>query len=103
MEKGPGRAGSPAEVTVAVFLSVNHILVFAHTLGRSILTRVYGKTYVSYWVTDHANTGPLRVITAIFWRRVKGGADYLACPATIAQVGIDPDRLDYLLSYAHFL
>jgi hypothetical protein len=45
-EKIPGWAGSPAEVALVVFLSVNHIFVSARTFGFRILTRVYRKIYV---------------------------------------------------------
>jgi hypothetical protein len=74
-ENVPGWAGSPAEGTLVVFLSVNHIFISAHTFGWSILTRVYRNIYVFKWITNHPNTRPRRIIAAIFWRSVKGGAD----------------------------
>jgi hypothetical protein len=103
LENVPGRAGSPAEVALAVFLSVKHILVSASTFGFRILPRVNGKINVSDGVTNQPNTRPCRIIAAIFWLRVKGGADDLACPATIAFINIDLDQLDFLLNLAHFI
>ena len=55
------------------------------------------------WITNQPNTRPRRIIAAIFWVSVKGGADYLTCPATIAFIKIDLDCLDFLLNFAHFL
>jgi hypothetical protein len=54
-------------------------------------------------MTNQPNARPLRIIAAIFWVSVKGGADYLTSPATIAFINIDFDCLDFLLNFAHFL
>jgi hypothetical protein len=70
-ENVPGWAGSPAEVALVVFLSVNHIFVSAGTFGFSILTRVHRKIDVSQWFTNHPDTRPRRIIAAIFRFGVK--------------------------------
>jgi hypothetical protein len=70
-ENVPGWAGSPAEVALAVFLSVNYIFVSASTFGFRILTRVYRKIDISYWIPNQPNTRPRRIIAAIFRFGVK--------------------------------
>jgi hypothetical protein len=101
LENVPGWAGSPAEVALFVFLSVNHIFVSASTFGFSILARVYRKIDVPYGFTNQPNASPCRIIAAIFRVGVKGGANDLTCPATIALIKIDLDGLDFLLNLAH--
>jgi hypothetical protein len=102
-ENIPGWAGSPAEVTLAVFLSVNHIFVSASTFGFRILTCVNRKIDVSDGITNQPNTRPCWIITAIFWLGVKGGADDFTCPATIAFIKINLDDFNLLLNFTHFL
>jgi hypothetical protein len=70
-ENVPGWAGSPAEVALTVFFSVNHIFVSARTFGLRILPRVYRKIDVSQWVTNQPNTRPRRIIAAILRFGVK--------------------------------
>jgi hypothetical protein len=70
-ENVPGWAGSPAEVALTVFLSINHVFISATTFGLSELTRIYRKIYVPEWLTNQPDTRPRRIITAIFWVSVK--------------------------------
>jgi len=100
-ENVPGWAGSPAEVALAVFLPVNHIFVSAGTFGFRILPRVYREIDISDRVTDHPDTRSRRIIAAVFRFGVKGGADNLAGPATVAFIKIDLDDLHFLLNLAH--
>jgi hypothetical protein len=101
-EKFPGWARSPAEGTLVVFLSINHIFVSPHTFGCSILTRVYRNIYVFQRVANHLDARPRRIIAAIFRRSVKGGADYFTGPATIALVSINFYCFDdFLFLLAH--
>jgi hypothetical protein len=102
-ENVPGWAGSPAEVALAVFLSVNDIFVPASTFGFRILPRVDREIDIPYGIPNHPNTRSRRIIAAIFRLSVKGGADDLACPATVALIKIDLDCLNFLLNLAHFI
>jgi hypothetical protein len=48
---------------------------------------------------NHPNTRPRRIIAAVFWLGVKGGAYQLACPATIALIDIDFYCFNYFLFF----
>jgi hypothetical protein len=98
----PGWAGSPAEVALIVFLSIDYIFVSAHAFGNSIFARVHRKIYISQGFTNQMDAGPRRIIAAVFWGSVKGGAYDLACPAAIAFIYVNLDYLDFLFNFAHF-
>ena len=102
-ENIPGWTGSPAEVALAVFLAVDHIFVPAHAFRLDILTGIDRNKDVFDRVPDQPDTGPGRIVGAIFGRSVKGCADYLTCLAAIALIHIDFNCLNFLLNFVHFL
>jgi len=102
-ESVSGRARSPAEAALVVFLPIDDIFVSAHAFGGSIFTSEYRNPYVFDRMANDPDTRPGRVIAAIFRRCMNERADYLARPAAVTLIGINLDRLDFLRYFSHFL
>jgi hypothetical protein len=92
-EQVPGGTGSSAESTLVVFLAVDDVFIPAGTFGDCIFTCVDRNINISQWLTGHPDTRSLRIIAAIFRHSVKGGADDLTGPATVAFADINFYRL----------
>jgi len=70
-EQVSGWTRGPAESTLVIFLAIDDVFIPAGTFSDRIFTGINWHVDVSQRFTRHPNTRSLRIVAAVFWRRVK--------------------------------